>query len=271
MIACIYLRHFAITRYQLEYALSPGIPLVLVDRGTVYAASPRAEQHGIIRTLPERQARCLCADAIFAPAALHKDAELLAYLLNVLRQETHHIEIVPSPHVPYFLIEIPVSTRPAQIEFARTLGRTVRTLTHQTPAIAISPTPFTAQTVAITTPKGYVRFIDKERVVATLAPHPLTLLPLSQATREYLYGVGIRTVGAFAALSAERIAAQFGQEGKRAHEMARGVDTTPIRPWVAPPASMVFAEEGEQLTFLPSLTTADPSTPETHPFLVPRR
>ncbi len=249
MIACLSFTYFATTRYRLDYALSAPLPLILLENRAVYACCAIAERHGVYRSQTEEEARALSKTGIAAPAELIRDAELLTYLLDTVRQETHQVEIVPDPQHPYFLIEIPVATRPAQIEFARILGRSVRAISNQTPSIAIAPTPFSARTVARMTRRGYVRFVEPSQVVTALAVQPLTLLPLSEATRTHLHGWAINTVGAFAGLSAELIAAQFGQEGKFAHDLARGRDGTPIRPWVRMPVALQFAEDGEQLMF----------------------
>jgi protein ImuB len=230
MIACLSFSYFAITRYRLDYALSASIPLILLENRAVYACCAIAGWQGIYCSQTEGEARTLSKNGIIASAELIRDAELLTYLLDTLRQETHRVEIVPNPQHPYFLIEIPLATRPAQIEFARILGRSVRAISNQTPSIAIAPTPFSARTIARMTRSGYVRFVEASQVLTALAAQPLTLLPLSDATRTHLHGWAIDTVGAFACLPAELIATHFGQEGKFAHDLARGRDGTPIRP-----------------------------------------
>ena len=63
---------------------------------------------------------------------------------------------------------------------------------------------------------------------AYLAPAPLGLLPMAQEVREALQALGIRTIGAFAALSAGEIEQRWGPDGLRAWRLAHGED--PRRP-----------------------------------------
>ena len=57
-----------------------------------------------------------------------------------------------------------------------------------------------------------------------LAPAPLTLLPMDDELRETLAGLGLRTVGAFAALDAGDVERRWGDEGLAAWRLAHGDD-----------------------------------------------
>lgn len=57
-----------------------------------------------------------------------------------------------------------------------------------------------------------------------LAPAPLALVPMGDELRLALQALGIRTVGAFAALSAEDVERRWGNEGLQAWRLARGED-----------------------------------------------
>lgn len=64
---------------------------------------------------------------------------------------------------------------------------------------------------------------------AFLAPMPTGVLELPELTR-VLDGLGIRTVGDFAALPSARVAERFGTEDAMAHRLARGLDPRPLAP-----------------------------------------
>lgn len=61
---------------------------------------------------------------------------------------------------------------------------------------------------------------------AWLAPYPVGVLGLRDT--DLLHRLGIRTVGAFAALPADRVAARFGRYGRAAHRTAHGLQTRPL-------------------------------------------
>lgn len=63
---------------------------------------------------------------------------------------------------------------------------------------------------------------------AYLAPAPLGLLPMEPDVREALHALGIRSIGAFAALSAGDVEQRWGPEGLGAWRLAHGED--PRRP-----------------------------------------
>ena len=64
-----------------------------------------------------------------------------------------------------------------------------------------------------------------------LAPAPLALVPMEDELRLALQALGLRTVGSFAALSAEDVERRWGSDGLQAWRLARGDD--PRRPVLA--------------------------------------
>lgn len=75
-----------------------------------------------------------------------------------------------------------------------------------------------------------------------LAPLPLETIPLPLQARLALQRLGVRTLGAFAALPANSVAlrlSRYGEDGLRAHRLAQGFDDAPLRPRVPKPAARV--------------------------------
>jgi protein ImuB len=62
-----------------------------------------------------------------------------------------------------------------------------------------------------------------------LAPLPLTLLPLEEGRREELERLGVKKIGQLAGLPGAAVAERLGPDGRRAHSLARGEDTTKVR------------------------------------------
>ncbi len=68
-----------------------------------------------------------------------------------------------------------------------------------------------------------------------LAPLPLTHLALDRRLMDTLRRWGVRTLGDFARLPADRTASRLGPAGASAHRAARGVDSSPLEPHHPPP------------------------------------
>ena len=65
---------------------------------------------------------------------------------------------------------------------------------------------------------------------AFLAPQPVDLLPISPALRDELRRFGLHTLGEVAAMKQEALTGRFGPEGRRAWELAQGIDHAPFIP-----------------------------------------
>ena len=63
-----------------------------------------------------------------------------------------------------------------------------------------------------------------------LAPQPVDLLPISPAVRDELRRFGLRTLGGVAAMKQEALTDRFGPAGRRAWELAHGIDHAPLIP-----------------------------------------
>ena len=85
-----------------------------------------------------------------------------------------------------------------------------------------------------------------------LAPLPLNHLPLDRRLLDTLRRWGVRTLGDFARLPADRTASRLGPAGASAHRAARGVDASPLAPYHPPPTF----HEGMELEW--PVVTVDP-------------
>ncbi len=71
--------------------------------------------------------------------------------------------------------------------------------------------------------------VPRGGAAAFLAPYPVVVLGRPELA-ELLPRLGIRTLGAFAALPARHVAGRFGMDEARAHRLARGLDPRPAAP-----------------------------------------
>ena len=78
-------------------------------------------------------------------------------------------------------------------------------------------------------PPGRMRLVDKADEARFFNPLPITLLPLPRPDLQQLHWLGIRTLGAFAALPAAGVTQRFGAGGRQAQRWAQGRDDRPVR------------------------------------------
>ncbi|MEO8336468.1 MAG: hypothetical protein ABI664_15925 [bacterium] len=79
--------------------------------------------------------------------------------------------------------------------------------------------------------RSLVHVVPPEHDAAYLAPAPLALVPMDEELRAALHTLGLRTVGALAALNADDVERRWGEIGLRAWRLARADD--PRRPVLA--------------------------------------
>ena len=102
---------------------------------------------------------------------------------------------------------------------------------------------FAALAAAAIARPGQALIVSDEKAKEFLAPLPLTLLPLEEGRREELEQLGVKKIGQLAGLPGAAVAERLGPDGRRAHSLARGGDTTKVRARRPP------AEIAERLEF----------------------
>jgi DNA polymerase-4 len=116
------------------------------------------------------------------------------------------------------------------------------------PRIGIAGNKFLAYLAARRCPPGGHQVLSGD-VAPFLKDLPVDALPVTLKSRNRLHDFGLETLGQMAAISPGPLQSQFGPEGKRIRELARGVDATPLYPR--------FMEESiEESAVLPSVTVS---------------
>ena len=97
------------------------------------------------------------------------------------------------------------------------------------PRVGIAHGKFPAFVAARTgAPLGVVRV--PEDAVAFLAPHSISLLPIAPTVKAAMGRFGLPTMGDVAAMAPDLLADQLGLLGKRAWDLSRGMDDSPLVP-----------------------------------------
>ena len=216
---------------HLELAQRPdlyGAPVV-VGRWDehVLAASEEAMSFGVVPEMPMRQAEHLCPQATFIaphPGAAVKLRELIASALYDLAP------IVEVREEGMAWLDLTGIASPAfSIREAR---RRLRQASGREPRLGLASGPFVARLAAARARPGRLLQVDDAR--SFLAPRPVRELDLDPEQLERLDLLGLRTLGAVAAIGPRELESQLGRPGRHAVLLARGLEPDQLTPWKPP-------------------------------------
>jgi protein ImuB len=223
-ICCCLAGHLELARRSDLY----GTPVVVGDAdGQVLAASEEALPFSVEPGIPVRQAEHLCPQATLLnsdPVAADRLRERIAAALY---------DLAPCVEVRVEGIAwLDLEGVPSPTESIREARRRLRTAIGREPRLGLAPGPFSARLAAARARPGRLLKIDDAR--AFLAPLPTRELLLDDEQMERLDLLGLRTLGAVAAIGPRELESQLGREGRRAVQLARGLEPDQLTPWQPP-------------------------------------
>ncbi len=210
------------------------LPVVVLEplgsrrTGLVRAASLEARRAGVVPGLRRREAEARCPGVIVRDADVGAEARTFEILARAIEELTPRVQL----------------ERPGRLSFptrgpSRYFGGDDALVAHVRAATAsvdpgdvparvgVADSRFAARLAA-----GHDTVVAAGATGAFLEPWPVRVLGDPELA-DLLVRLGLRTLGAFAALPAPSVLARFGPAGARAHRLARGVDLHP--PALAPP------------------------------------
>ena len=213
-----------------------GTPVVVGDAdGHVLAVSEEALPYSVEPGIPVRQAEHLCPQATLLssdPVAADRLRERIAAALY---------DLAPCVEVRVEgMAWLDLEGVPSPSESIREARRRLRTAIGREPRLGLAPGPFSARLAAARSRPGRLLKIDDAR--AFLAPLPTLELSLDDEQMERLDLLGLRTLGAVAAIGPRELESQLGREGRRAVLLSRGLEPDQLSPWQPP----MFTSEHRQ-------------------------
>ncbi|MEU6349943.1 DNA polymerase Y family protein [Streptomyces sp. NPDC047072] len=196
-------------------------PVAVVDRDMVVACSAAARADGVRRRMRLRSAQAC------SPQLRVVERDLVAEVRSFERVAAH-LEATVMPRLE--VIRPGLLAAPARGP-ARYWGGEQRLLERLVAAVAELGLPARAGiadavfTAALAARRGEI--VQAGGDAAWLAPYPVGVLGVRQLA-ELLDRLGIRTVGDYARLPADRVSARFGTAGLAAHRTARGEEPRPL-------------------------------------------
>jgi len=219
-LAAVWCPDWPVTTARTETGLTGTEPIAVITANQVIACSHTAREQGIRRGLRRREAQSRCPELIILARNLAAEASAFEPVLAAVESIAPGVE-VGRPGLAAIGIQGPT--------------RYFRTETAVLHALAAAIAQHTDE-VLIGVADGWLAAEQAARrgtiVAAGASGEFLADLPIQTldepALVSLLTRLGIRTLGAFAALPAPDVQARFGPAGAWAHRQARGADTRPI-------------------------------------------
>lgn len=230
---------------QLTRPTLAGRPVLvggLGPRSVVAGASYESRVFGVRSAMPMGQARRRCPHAVTVPPRFVLYQALSEQVMGVLADAAPVLEPV-SVDEAYLEPPALAGAAPDVVErFAVDLRAAVRTATGLPASVGAGSGKQLAKIASeLAKPDGF-RVVTSEEQEAVLAPLPVRALSgVGPVAETGLHRLGIRTVGAIAAMDLRELTGLLGTAvGTELHRLARGVDERPVAPRGA--AKQVSAE-----------------------------
>jgi nucleotidyltransferase/DNA polymerase involved in DNA repair len=207
-----------------------GGPVVVGDweqEEHVVAASEEALPFGVVPGMPLRQAEHLCPQATFLPPDPIAAIQLRELIASALYDLAPVVEVRIEGVAWLDVSGVPnagASIRQARHRLRNAIGRE--------PRLGLAPGPFSARLAAARARPGRLMRVEDAR--AFLAPLSPRELPLDEEQLERLDLLGLRSLGAVAALGQREMESQLGRAGRYAVLLARGLEPDQLTPWLPP-------------------------------------
>ncbi len=211
--------------------LEPDAAVAVIDRGTVFACSSAAREEGIRRGMRKREAQARHPQLRLLDYDGALDARAFEPVLAALEAAIPGLHPI-RPGTVAVRARGPARYYGGERTAALTVIGTVSDLGVPDARVGIADGLFAAERAAHAA-SGPVTVVPPGEAGAFLAPLPIALLDDPELTA-LLPRLGIRTLGAFAALDPHDVAARFGPLGVRLHALAAGRDPRPATPRIPP-------------------------------------
>jgi len=216
---------------HLELARRPdlyGTPVVVGHwEEHVVGVSEEALPFGVLPGMALRQAEHLCPQATFLPP----DPEAATLLRERISSALYDLAPTVEVHVEG-VAWLDVSGVMSPGESIREARRRLKIAIGREPRLGLAPGPFSARLAAARARPG--RLVQVDNVRTFLAPLSSHELPLDAEQLERLDLLGLRTLGAVAAIGPRELESQHGRDGRHAVLLARGLEPDELMPWRPP-------------------------------------
>jgi protein ImuB len=207
--AAIWCPDWPVTTARAEGGLAGDEPIAVMTANRVVACSHTARQHGITRGLRRREAQGRCPELVLLARNEAAEARAFEPILGAIESISPGVELVRPGLAAIGIVVL------------HALSRIIGQHTDDV-LIGVADGAFAAEQAArrgtVVTAGGSAEFLASLPVHSLDEPELVNLL----------IRLGIRTLGAFAALPAADVQARFGPAGAWAHRQSGGLDSRPV-------------------------------------------
>ena len=230
-IACVSIPHFALRLAVFEQPALDGMPLVLItpsaSRPVLLDCTPEAAAHGIGSDMLPREVASRCPETVFIQSNPAREASAFEAVVASLERFSPLIEIAELGRCYIDLTGLDRHDGSLGKSLARLLQLITPTLRSRAGA---GPGKFSSWVAARQAAPGSSRIIPAANVMRLLSDVSVSWLPFPPAMLRSLTLLGLHTLGQIAALPVSAMQARFGMTGRRAWELAHGIDDEKIQP-----------------------------------------
>ncbi|MFW0791057.1 DNA polymerase Y family protein [Gordonia sp. CPCC 205333] len=211
-----------------EYDLAPHEPIAVLRANRVAACSASARRQGVRRGMSKRQAQANCPQLVVADDDMHRDGRLFEPVVAAVAQLVPNVEVLRPG-----LCVLPVS---AGVRYFGSVEVLAEALVDAVSALGVESSVGVADemfTAVLAARQGI--FVPADTDADFLAGRPIGELMIEPSLCgerraelvELLWHLGVRSIGAFAALTSTDVATRFDDDAVLAHRQARA---NPSRP-----------------------------------------
>ncbi len=209
-----------------------GLPVIVGGRrggrGVVSAAAYPARVYGIRSGMSIAEAERRCPHAVFLPVDGAHYGDLARRFRAILMTYSPLVQMTGPDEAAIDVTGMERVSGPPEM-IALDIRRRVRAELALVVSIGLATGRTTAKIAAKTAKPDGFRAVPPGKGAAFLAPLPVAAMPgIGPATERALHAMGIKTLGALAALPDAQLRARFGDLGPALARHARGEDDTPI-------------------------------------------
>jgi DNA polymerase IV len=198
------------------------------NRSVVCAASYEARAFGVRAAMPAIRAERLCPDAVFVAPDFARYRAVSRDVREIFKRHTDLIEPVSLDEAYLDATQNKAGLATATL-VARTIREQIRRELNLTASAGVAPNKFLAKLASDWHKPDGLFVIQPGEVGPFLLRLPVERLPgVGKVTAEKLANLQIYTVGELQGLELSTLEQHFGRYGVRLHELARGIDESPV-------------------------------------------
>ena len=210
-----------------------GRPVVVAWKGSrsvVCAASYEARKFGIRSAMPAMHAERLCPEAVFVAPDFTRYRTASRQVREIMLRHTELVEPL-SLDEAYLDVTTNKTGLASATDVAHAIREQIRGDLKLTASAGVAPNKFLAKIASDLRKPDGLFVIRPDKVDEVLLPMPVNRIPgVGKVMNARLEQLGVQTIAQLREHGVQELERRFGKYGRRLHELARGIDESPVNP-----------------------------------------